>query len=147
MVRPVRAVIGSDSGTIVNPDMAVGQLEGGLLQGFGYGLVEVAQSDPDTGQPLSRGMLTDGKIPTISEAPCLSNITTFFAETYEPTGPFGAKGIGEAAMNPVAAAYVNAVHNAIRIRFTEIPILPEHVLAALNQKRRGDAQTLEKSKQ
>ena len=147
VVRPVRAVIGSDSGTIVNPDMAVGQLEGGLLQGFGYGLVEVAQSDPDTGQPLSRGMLTDGKIPTISEAPCLSNITTFFAETYEPTGPFGAKGIGEAAMNPVAAAYVNAVHNAIRIRFTEIPILPEHVLAALNQKRRGDAQTLEKSKQ
>jgi xanthine dehydrogenase molybdenum-binding subunit len=57
----------------------------------------------------------------------------------EPTGPFGAKGIGEAALNPTAAAVANAVYDAIGIRFHEIPITPEKVLAALKrrEKRNG----------
>ncbi len=56
-----------------------------------------------------------------------------FADTYEPSGPFGAKGIGEAATNPVAAAYANALRDAIGVRFYELPITPEKVLAALKQ--------------
>lgn len=61
----------------------------------------------------------------------MDNIEVHFTDTYEPTGPFGAKGIGEAALNPVAAALANAVYNAIGVRFKKIPITPELVLEAL----------------
>ena len=79
-------------------------------------------------------MITDGKIPTFSELPSVDNTISFFADTYEPSGPFGAKGIGEAAINPVAAAFSNAVYNALGVRFTELPITPERVLEALARK-------------
>jgi xanthine dehydrogenase molybdenum-binding subunit len=134
VIRVIRAVAGSDAGTVINPDMAVGQLEGGLIQGFGFAFIEDARYDPETGQPLSRGILTDGKIPTFAELPTVDNMISFFADTYEPSGPFGAKGIGEAAINPVAAAFSNAAYNALGVRFTELPITPEKVLEALAAK-------------
>lgn len=133
-VKTMRAAIGSDCGTVVNPDMAIGQLEGGLSKGAGYALVEDNQWDAATGQLASKGFWIDGKTPAISESPLLSEIETYFAETYEPSGPFGAKGIGEAATNPCAAAYANALFNALGIRFTELPVTPEKILAALRQK-------------
>lgn len=133
-VRTVRAAMGSDCGTVINPDMAAGQLEGGLSKGVGFALYEDNRWDKD-GHVLSRGYLIDAKIPGVDESPLLKDLITYFAETYEPTGPFGAKGIGEAATNPVAAAYANAVYNAIGVRFYELPITPEKVLAAL--KRQG----------
>lgn len=133
IIRPVRTVLGSDAGTVVNPDMAVGQMEGGLVQGLGYAFFENGRIDPETGQPLSRGLITDGKIPTFTECPPVEDLVTFFAHTHEPSGPFGAKGIGEAAINPVAAAFANAVYNAIGVRFTELPITPERVLEALRR--------------
>jgi xanthine dehydrogenase molybdenum-binding subunit len=129
-VRTVNAAMGSDCGTVVNPAMARGQLEGGLSKGAGYALVEGCFWDKD-GQLTSRGFPIDGKTPAIGEMPLVENLQTYFAETYEPTGPFGAKGIGEAAMNPVAAAYGNAIANAIGHRFTKLPILPEDIVAAL----------------
>jgi len=129
-VRTVNAALGADCGTVVNPAMARGQLEGGLSKGAGYALVEGCFWDKD-GQLTSRGFPIDGKTPAIDESPRIENLQTYFAETYEPTGPFGAKGIGEAAMNPVAAAYGNAIANAIGIRFTELPITPEKIVAAL----------------
>lgn len=138
-IRVVRAALGNDAGTVINPELAVGQMEGGLAQGIGYALFEDTRYDPDTGQPANRGLLTDGKIPTTSEPPLVGDIQAFFADTYEPTGPFGAKGIGEAAMNPVAAAISNAVYNAIGVRFTEIPIMPEAVLEALATLQATDA--------
>jgi xanthine dehydrogenase molybdenum-binding subunit len=61
----------------------------------------------------------------------VEDLTVHFAETHEPTGPFGAKGIGEAATNPVAAAYANAIYNATGIRFYHLPITPERILMAL----------------
>jgi xanthine dehydrogenase molybdenum-binding subunit len=133
-VRTLRAVIGSDCGTVVNPDLAVGQLEGGLSKGMGYALIEDNGWDATTGQLLSRGFWVDGKTPAITESPVLANIETYFAESYEPSGPFGAKGIGEAATNPCAAAYANALYNALGIRFRTLPITPERVLAALAER-------------
>jgi len=129
-VRTVKAALGSDCGTVVNPAMAQGQLEGGLSKGMGYALVEGCFWDAD-GQLTSRGFPIDAKTPAIEESPLVENLETYFAHTYEPTGPFGAKGIGEAAMNPVAAAYGNAIANAIGHRFTDLPITPEKILAAL----------------
>jgi len=132
-VRTVRAAMGSDCGTVINPDMAAGQLEGGLSKGAGFALYEDNQWNEE-GHVLSRGYLIDAKIPGVGESPLLKDLITYFAETYEPTGPFGAKGIGEAATNPVAAAYANAIYNAIGIRFHELPITPEKILAALRER-------------
>lgn len=134
-----RAVIGSDCGTVVNPAMAIGQLEGGLSKGVGYALVEDNQWDAQTGQLTSKGFWIDGKTPAISEAPFNENIITHFSDTYEPSGPFGAKGIGEAATNPCAAAYANALYNALGIRFTELPITAEKILRALNAEENREA--------
>ncbi len=131
-VRTLQAVSGSDCGTVVNPDLAAGQLEGGLSKGMGYALIEDNQWDA-AGQLASKGYWVDGKTPGIAETPPLENISIHFADTYEPSGPLGAKGIGEAAMNPVAAAYANAIYNAIGIRFYELPMTPEKIVAALEK--------------
>ncbi len=133
VVRTVRAVMGSDCGTVVNPDLAAGQLEGGLHFGEGFALYENNEWD-EGGRLRSRGYMVDMKIPGIGESPTVENLITHFAHTCEPTGPLGAKGIGEAASNPVAAAYANAIYNAIGVRFYELPITPEKILAALREK-------------
>ena len=124
-------------GTVVNPALASGQLIGGLSKGQGYALTEDNQWDPVTGELASKGFWVDGKTPSISESPLVADIATHFAHTYEPTGPFGAKGLGEAAKNPAAAAFANAVYNALGIRFYELPITPEKVLAALAEQAAG----------
>lgn len=128
--RTVRAVMGSDCGTVINPDLAAGQLEGGLNKGAGFALLEDAAWDAQ-GQLACKGYMVDAKVPGINESPCVGGLTTHFADTYEPSGPFGAKGIGEAATNPVAAAYGNALRAATGVRFYELPITPEKILAAL----------------
>ena len=134
-VRTRRAVLGSDCGTVINPSLAAGQLEGGLSKGAGYALYESNEWDAD-GQLLSGGYWLDAKTPTVGESPPLDGLLTHFAHTYEPSGPFGAKGIGEAATNPVAAAYANAIYNAIGVRFYELPITPEKILERLARERR-----------
>ncbi len=132
VVRTVRAAMGSDCGTIINPDMAIGQLEGGLSKGAGFALYEGNRWDSQ-GQVWSKGYMIDAKTPGIGESPYLDGLKAHFAETYEPSGPFGAKGIGEAATNPVAAAYANAIYNALGIRFYELPITPEKILEAIRR--------------
>jgi len=134
VIKPIRAVLCSDAGQVINPDLAEGQLCGGLYRGLGYGLLEDTQYDEETGELKNKGFLIDFKMLTAEDMPLFENIQTYFTNTREPTGPFGAKGIGEAALNPTAAALVNAVYDAIGIRFTEIPMTPEKVLSALKQK-------------
>lgn len=129
-IRPVRVVIGCDSGTIINPELADGQFHGGLYRGMGYALTEHTDYEK-TGELLGKGYLTDYKMLTALDLPSLKKTEIFFTKTYEPSGPFGAKGIGEPAINPVAAAVANAVYNATGIRLREIPILPEKLLATL----------------
>jgi xanthine dehydrogenase molybdenum-binding subunit len=133
-VKTLSAAMGSDCGTVINPSLAAGQLTGGLSKGSGYSLVEDSQWDPETGELKSKGFWVDGKTPSVSEMPLLENTHTDFADTYEPTGPFGAKGLGEAAKNPTAGAYSNAIYNALGIRFRELPITPEKILAALAER-------------
>jgi xanthine dehydrogenase molybdenum-binding subunit len=58
----------------------------------------------------------------------------FFVETYEPTGPFGAKGLGEGALNPVAGAIANAIQNALGVRFYQLPITRDKILEAIGGK-------------
>jgi xanthine dehydrogenase molybdenum-binding subunit len=134
VIKPTRAVLCSDAGQVINPELARGQLFGGLYRGLGYALIEDTSHHEETGELTNQGFLTDFKMLTAEDMPLLENVQTYFTDTKEPTGPFGAKGIGEAALNPTAAAVANAVYHAIGIRFTEIPITPEKVLKALKQK-------------
>jgi xanthine dehydrogenase molybdenum-binding subunit len=133
-IKATRAVAAVDAGTVINPDLAAGQLEGGLCRGIGLALLEDTDYNQETGELTCGGYLTDYKIYTSQDMPFLENVATFYADTYEPSGPFGAKGIGEAANNATAGAVANAVYNAIGIRFKEAPITPEKVLQALNKK-------------
>ena len=133
-VRPTRAVAAVDCGTPVNPDLAAGQLEGGLCRGIGLALLEDTDYNPRTGELTCGASFVDYKIYTSVDMPPLENVEIFFASTYEPSGPFGAKGVGEAANNCTAGAVANAIYNAIGIRFTEAPITPEKVLKALKEK-------------
>jgi CO/xanthine dehydrogenase Mo-binding subunit len=115
----------TDSGTIINPVLAESQNEGGIIQGIGYALTE--------GLLMQDGQLLDPnfsgyKIPCIADIPPLRQE---FVPSYEPTGPFGAKGVGEISMDPVAAAIGNAVADAIGARIHTLPITPEKVLDAL----------------
>jgi xanthine dehydrogenase molybdenum-binding subunit len=141
-VRTLRVVIGADAGTVINPGLAAGQLEGSLSRGMGYALLEDTPIDPQNAQPAHRGFLVDAKLPTSGELLPLEKLTTFFVDTYEPTGPFGAKGLGEASINSVAAAYANAIYNAIGIRFCELPITPEKILQALHEQEVGTHETV-----
>ncbi|MGQ4833020.1 MAG: xanthine dehydrogenase family protein molybdopterin-binding subunit [Candidatus Asgardarchaeia archaeon] len=117
-----------DSGKIVNPIMAEGQVQGGVAQGIGYALTEdLIVKD---GKILNPN-LTDYLIPSIKDVP---EIKVYFVEATYPEGPFGAKGLGEPCLMPVAAAIANAVRHATGVRITKIPMTPEKVYFALKKK-------------
>ena len=129
-VKVVRAIQGADVGTPILPDVVRGQLIGGLHMGLGYALTEDVIYDSQDGHVLNPSF-TDDKLLTPLDMP---KVETFFADTYEPTGPFGAKGIGEGATNSVASAVYNAVYNAIGVRIYTMPITPEKILEGLRNK-------------
>ncbi|MBE3091043.1 MAG: xanthine dehydrogenase family protein molybdopterin-binding subunit, partial [Candidatus Atribacteria bacterium] len=118
----------------INPDLWEGQIIGAFSRGLGFSLLEETEYDLNSGKLRCNGMITDYKIPTALDMPKIDNIIVKSAHTYEPTGPFGAKGIGEAALSSVGSAVANAIYNAIGIRFYELPITPEKVLKALKER-------------
>jgi len=132
-VRPVRVVAGADIGTVINPDLAAGQIHGGFAMGWSMATIEDIPYDVETGDLMNRGFISDYKTPTPQDLTRLDDFVVFFADTYEPTGPFGAKGVGEGALNPVAGAVANAISNAVGVRFYELPITPGRILKALRE--------------
>ncbi len=133
LVKLKRVVAGADVGTVINPDLVAGQIHGGLAMGWSMALLEDTPYDPKTGNMINKGFIVDYKIPTAKDVVNNDDFTVFFADTYDPTGPFGAKGIGEGALNPVAGTITNAIYNAIGVRFYELPITPERILKALKE--------------
>lgn len=130
-VKVEKVVAGSDAGTVINPTLARGQLHGGFYRGAGMALVEDAEYNEKTGKLRCDGLLTEYKMLGAADLPGPENIQAFFAGTREPTGPMGAKGIGEAALNPVAGAVALAIQNATGIYFTKLPIRPEDIFEAV----------------
>jgi CO/xanthine dehydrogenase Mo-binding subunit len=114
-----------DAGRVINPQGAIGQLEGGCIMGIGYALLE--ELIVDQGKTVSASFETY-LIPTIREA---TRIKAKIVEIPEPYGPFGAKGLGESPLTPTAPAIYNAVRDALGLSLDRIPITPERVLAAL----------------
>lgn len=125
-----RVVAGSDVGQVINPVLVEGQIHGGAAQAFGYALLEELQVDRETGRTLNADYL-NYKIFTSRDI--CRDFDVFFAKTHEDSGPFGAKGIGEAANNDGAGAVVNAVANAIGVHIRDLPMTPERVLKALGK--------------
>jgi xanthine dehydrogenase molybdenum-binding subunit len=102
--------------------------------GWSMATLEDTSYDPISGHLKSSGFISDYKLPTSQDLPLLDDFVVFFTDTYEPTGPFGAKGIGEGALNPVAGAVANAIQKALGVRFYKLPITPENILNALKDK-------------
>ncbi len=118
-----------DVGTMINPTLAKTQVEGGTLQGIGMALFEEVQVGP-TGR-LRTGDLKYYNIPKRTD---VKKITVDFVESYEPTGPYGAKSIGEVVTNTASPAIQDAVYNATGVRIRDLPITPEKLLKALKEK-------------
>jgi CO/xanthine dehydrogenase Mo-binding subunit len=121
---------GADVGTPINPDNVEGQISGGVHMGLGFALLEDTQFDPVSGEVLNPNF-SDYKTLTALDMP---PVEMMIADTFEPTGPFGAKGVGEGATNPVAAAVATAVYNAVGIRMRELPMSCEKILRALKER-------------
>lgn len=126
-VRVIKMVGAFDVGKAINPAQCEGQIAGGLTMGVGYALTEGLIIED--GRVLNPGY-RDYKIPRAVDAP---EVVPVLVESIEPTGPFGAKGLGEATMISSAAAIANAVYNAVGARIRELTITPEKVLAALRE--------------
>jgi CO/xanthine dehydrogenase Mo-binding subunit len=125
-ITVLRVAAAHDVGRAINPMMVEQQVEGAVAQGMGYGMMEeVLLEAGRTKTPT----FTKYLIPTALDMP---RVDAYIVEDPVERGPFGAKGVGEGAISPTAAALVNAVYNAIGIRFKSLPITPEKVLAALN---------------
>jgi len=116
-----------DVGTIINPIGHQGQIEGGLVQGLGFALMEELKTEDGRISTLSLG---DFKLPTIQDIPPL---TTVILEDPVGPGPFRAKAIGEGSISPVAPAVANAVADACGVRILDLPITAEKVYFALKQ--------------
>lgn len=115
-----------DLGHAINPGMATGQIEGAFIQAMGYALIEEMVWD---GPRLANPTLMDYKIPTMAELP--ATMRAYLVESDEPSGPFGAKSVGELGINAVAAAIANAIADATGSRLRRLPMTAERVLDAI----------------
>lgn len=124
-----------DVGRAINPAIVEGQIEGATAQGIGYTLSEYMKFD-EKGNLINNNF-RDYKVPRAMDIPDLENFVSIIVESYEPSGPFGAKSVAEMGVAPVPAAIANAVYDAIGIRFNSLPITKEAVIAALNEKKKN----------
>ncbi|MDP6620139.1 MAG: molybdopterin-dependent oxidoreductase, partial [Nitrospinota bacterium] len=128
-VSVVRAVAAHDVGRAINPAVVEGQIEGGFAQGLGYTLMEDLVTDG--GQTINPSFI-DYKIPSVLDVP--EEMIPIIVEEPDPAGPFGAKGVGEPGLVATAPAVANAIYDAVGVRIHDLPITPEKVLAALEEK-------------
>jgi putative selenate reductase molybdopterin-binding subunit len=124
-----KLVMAVDSGVIVNPLTASGQIEGGMTQALGYAVCEEMRYD-DKGNAIERD-LDRYHIFRANEMP---ELETIFVETFEPSHPFGVKAVAEIPMDGVAPAVGNAIFDAVGADVEDIPVTPEKVWRALKAK-------------
>jgi len=128
-VRATRFAFFPDVGRVVNPVLASAQCDGGIIQGLGYALMEehiYEKSIPKTKN------FTTYLVPSPTDSP--DEIYTEFVRTFQETGPFGAKGVGEIPIVPVASCLADAIRDATGVTLRELPMKPERVLSALRRR-------------
>ena len=128
-VHVVSFIAAHDVGRALNPIALEGQVQGGVAQGMGWALTEDMAYDEE-GRLLNPDFV-DYVVPGPQDVP---EIETILVEPIEKEGPYGAKGIGEPALNPAMAAITNAIYNATGIRVKELPASPEMILRELRKK-------------
>jgi CO/xanthine dehydrogenase Mo-binding subunit len=126
-VRVLKSAACHDVGRALNPAAVAGQIEGGAAQGLGYALMEDVQIV--NGITLTPSF-AEYLLPTASDIP---ETKTIILESGTGRGPFGAKGIGEPSLTPMAPAIANAVAHAIGARVKQLPLTPERVLEAIDR--------------
>lgn len=124
-VHVTKAYCVQDVGRAINPELVEGQIDGGFVMGLGYALYE--------NLGVKNGVIKNNRfakyiIPTAMDIPEIQKV---IVEDPENTAPYGAKGIGEPVMVPVAPAILNAIYDAIGVRILEVPATPEKVLKAI----------------
>lgn len=132
LVEVINLVQGNDCGTILSRKRIEGQLQGVLSGGIGFALSEDWIMDQEVGGRILNGNFSDYKIATSLDTmdilqPCV------IVEAPDPIGPYGARGMGETVLSPAAPAILNAIYNAIGVRFNSTPITPDKVLRALGK--------------
>ena len=131
-VKILNYIAAHDVGKAINPMLLEGQIYGGGLMGIGYALGETMIYEKGR---LKNGNFLDYKMPTAKDVPPVQAV---IVETDEQAGPFGAKGIGEPGLVPTAPAIANAIYDAVGVRIKDLPITPEKVLRALQEKAQAD---------
>jgi CO/xanthine dehydrogenase Mo-binding subunit len=131
IVRVEKVWIAHDVGRSINPLLVIGQVEGSVYMGLGEVLMEE--------QAFRRGRhkipsMLEYKSPTTLEMPPVESI---LVETLDPEGPYGAKECGQGPLLPVIPAVVNAIMDALGVQVSEVPVTPEKVMQALEQRYRG----------
>lgn len=127
-IKVLNIHVAQDVGKVLNPLNIMGQIEGGVLTGVGYGISE--ELIMENGRVLNPNF-HNYKMLTASDVP---DIHFYPIETNDSLGPYGAKGMAEAPLIPTAAAIANAVADAIGVRIYSLPITPEKVLKAIKEK-------------
>jgi putative selenate reductase molybdopterin-binding subunit len=123
-----RLLMAVDCGIAINPITAAGQVEGGMTQALGYAHCEEMAYDAD-GQPQA----TDLKEYHIYRADEMPELDVIFVETYEPSGPYGAKAVAEIPKDGVAPALASAIYDATGVMIPNLPFTPERVWRALHR--------------
>jgi len=130
-VRVLRVIAAHDVGSTMSPLGVEGQVEGGIVMGVGYALMEdFAMKE---GKP-EKTTLTRYRIPRIGEMP---EMVPIIVEHPTAQGPYGAKGAGEITSIPTAPAITNAIHRAVGVRIFSLPATPDHILSGLREKGKG----------
>ena len=130
-VKLLKLTSAHDTGTVLNPLMHQGQIDGGAVMGMGYALMEHLLIEDGKVVTANFG---DYKIPSIQDIP---NLVTSVAERPRGPGPYNSMSIGEMVNIPVAAAVANAVEDAVGVRIKSLPITAEKVLDAIKEKGRS----------
>lgn len=126
-LKVIKCVASVDCGTTLNPNLALIQVEGAIVQGLGMALYE--ESNRNSKGSLLNNTFLSYSIPTKME---IGEIDVKFIDSYEPSGPFGAKSVGEIGIDTLPAIISNCIKNALDIRITELPITPEKIWSKYN---------------
>ncbi len=127
-VQVLKVVAAHDVGKTINERMAEGQIEGGAAMGMGLALLEKLEVEKGA---IKNPGFSKYLVYTAMDMP---EIYPILVEDPALTGPYGAKGLGEPALIPVIPAILNAIYDAIGVRFTEVPVTPEAIIEALSKK-------------
>lgn len=131
-VKVGRFLAAHDCGKPINPIGVEGQIEGAVAQGLGMALTE--ELIIKNGIPINNNLI-DYKVPTVYD---IGEVKAIIPKGNAPSGPFGAKGVGEPGLLPTSPAIANAIYDAIGVRIKDLPITPDKILEALEEKNKRD---------